>query len=72
QSYKIQVTRNIKHLMSRSWKNYFGFAPDRERIPYVTSMIESSLISNTTGLQSLFSTINIEPQSFIVQVDTDQ
>ncbi|CAG8638303.1 4036_t:CDS:10, partial [Cetraspora pellucida] len=71
-SYNIQVTRSIKYLMSRSWKNYFGFAPDLERIPYVTSTIESSLISNTTGPLTLFSTINIEPQSFIVQVDTDQ
>ncbi|CAG8716366.1 196_t:CDS:2 [Racocetra persica] len=43
---------------------------DLERIPYITSMIESSLISNTTGSQSLFSTINIKPKSFIVQVST--
>ncbi|CAG8805181.1 9085_t:CDS:2, partial [Cetraspora pellucida] len=64
-SYNIQITRNIKNLMSRSWKNYFGFAPEHERIPYVTSIIDSSIISNTTELRTLFSTINIEPQSFI-------
>ncbi|RIB24994.1 hypothetical protein C2G38_567995 [Gigaspora rosea] len=72
QSYNVKLTRNIKQLMSQSWKNYFGFAPQTERIPYVTSTIESSLISNTTASRTLFSTINIEPQSFIVQVDTDQ
>ncbi|CAG8633899.1 15235_t:CDS:2 [Dentiscutata heterogama] len=72
QSYNVQITRSIKQLMSQSWKNYFGFAPELERIPYITSTIESTLISNTTGTQTLFSTINFEPQSFIVQVDTDQ
>ncbi|CAG8548122.1 19346_t:CDS:2 [Gigaspora margarita] len=72
QSYNIQLTRNVKQLMSQSWKNYFGFVPETEKIPHVTSTIGSSLISNTTGPRTLFSTINIEPHSFIVQIDTDQ
>ncbi|CAG8554617.1 27544_t:CDS:2 [Gigaspora margarita] len=44
QSYNVQLTRNIKQLMSQSWKNYFGFAPETERIPYVTSTIGTGAI----------------------------
>ncbi|CAG8516757.1 20797_t:CDS:2, partial [Gigaspora margarita] len=71
-SYNIKITRNIKKLMTKSWKNYLGFTPDLETIPYFTSTIESNLITNSTGLQSLFSIITIEPYSFIIKVDTDQ
>ncbi|CAG8666323.1 8271_t:CDS:2, partial [Gigaspora rosea] len=39
QSYNIKVTRNIKKLMTKSWKNYLGFTPDLETIPYFTSTI---------------------------------
>ncbi|CAG8727084.1 730_t:CDS:2, partial [Dentiscutata erythropus] len=71
-SYDIQVSRNIKQLMTNSWKNYLGFTPDLETIPYCTSIIASNVITNNTDPNSLYSIINIEPYSFIVEVDTDQ
>ncbi|KAF0550198.1 hypothetical protein F8M41_024944 [Gigaspora margarita] len=54
QSYNIQLTRNVKQLMSQSWKNYFGFVPETERIPHVTSTIVLFIIN---AFEKMFKTV---------------
>ncbi|CAG8636301.1 17360_t:CDS:2 [Dentiscutata erythropus] len=43
-SYDIQIKRSIKKFMTKSWKNYLGYTPDLETIPYITSTIGTNAI----------------------------
>ncbi|CAG8809088.1 9908_t:CDS:2, partial [Dentiscutata erythropus] len=63
---------SIKKYKTTYDKNYLGFTPKLETIPYYTSIIATKVITNNTDPNSLYSIITIEPYSFVVEVDTDQ
>ncbi|CAG8638287.1 4035_t:CDS:2 [Cetraspora pellucida] len=71
-SYTLKIKRKRKELMLPSWKNYIGFSSNLESIPYITSTLETFPLTKETGPLILLTKITIEPQIFIVQVETDK
>ncbi|CAG8554635.1 27545_t:CDS:2, partial [Gigaspora margarita] len=74
-SYKVKIKRRRKELMIPSWENFIGLSSKLESLPYLTSTLETFPLSNDSSefpTLTLLTKIEIEVQSFIVQVETDK
>ncbi|CAG8753823.1 17311_t:CDS:2, partial [Racocetra persica] len=73
-SYTVKIKRKRKEFMVPSWENYLGFSSKLENIPYYTSTLETFPLLNDPEFPTLtmLTKITIEPQTFIVQVETDK
>ncbi|CAG8800362.1 18861_t:CDS:2, partial [Gigaspora rosea] len=61
--------------MLPSWENFIGFSSKLESMPYLTSTLETFPASNVVSefpTLPLLMKIEVEVQSFIVQVETDK
>ncbi|CAG8640687.1 19878_t:CDS:2, partial [Racocetra persica] len=71
-TYRIRITRNIKEIIRNNFQNDLGLVPNLVKLPYITSTRESVPITNSSAIQNSLIELNFEPQSFIVQVQTDK
>ncbi|CAG8644153.1 1215_t:CDS:10 [Gigaspora margarita] len=74
-SYKVKIKRRRKELMLPSWENFLGLSSKFQSIPYLTSTLETFPLLNGTSefpTLTLLMKITVEPQSFIVHVETDK
>ncbi|CAG8505990.1 18830_t:CDS:2 [Gigaspora margarita] len=71
-TYKIKISRNVKEIIRKNFKNDLGLVPDLVKLTYITSTQELLPTTNSSTPQNLFIELIIEPQSFIVQVQTDK
>ncbi|CAG8463197.1 21122_t:CDS:2 [Gigaspora rosea] len=61
--------------MLPNWENFIGFSSKLESLPYLTSKLETFPLSNDSSefpALALLTKIEIDVQSFIVQVETDK
>ncbi|KAF0550176.1 hypothetical protein F8M41_024923 [Gigaspora margarita] len=71
-SFKVKIKRRRKELMVKSWENYLGISTKRESVPYLTSTLETFPLLNDPEFPTLLTKIIIEPQLFIVHVETEK
>ncbi|KAF0464560.1 hypothetical protein F8M41_026514 [Gigaspora margarita] len=71
-SYKTKIKRRRKEVLLPRWENIMGFSSKLESIPYITSTLETSPLLNDTKFPTLLTKITIEPQVFVVQIETEK
>ncbi|CAG8779210.1 10200_t:CDS:2, partial [Acaulospora morrowiae] len=66
----ITISRFIQRLMVPSWLNYLGISPSYKEDPYIRTVFHSVADVGESD-RTLYATIHIKAQSFVINVEEE-